>query len=185
MSNFFFVFPNQMSAGTESTPAEPTSSQAICAICLNALTTDDTFTLPCNNEHTFHTVCIMELFRRGDPKCPLCRDVPDEIRQDDDNEDYTAFFLMMQREWRRIQQWRNRIARRHEDVRRIRQKFWESRKNVNHLQREYNKKLNRRLRENIRNVHRLMRPDKDALSSAIEKMNRDEREFDAAVYNRR
>ena len=31
-------------------------------------------TLPCG--HAFHGACISEVFRRGDPKCPICRDEP-------------------------------------------------------------------------------------------------------------
>ena len=34
-------------------------------------------TLGC--KHAFHAQCIMDVFRRGDPKCPVCRNVPEAV----------------------------------------------------------------------------------------------------------
>jgi len=52
-----------------------------CAICLEPMGLDGqerVYRLPCT--HEFHVECIMQSFRQGDPKCPLCRD-GEEIQQ--------------------------------------------------------------------------------------------------------
>lgn len=60
---------------------EETSNTAqCCAICLDDVGGDAhaTFHLPC--KHAFHDSCILDVFRRGDPKCPVCRDVPQDVK---------------------------------------------------------------------------------------------------------
>ncbi len=52
-----------------------------CAICLEPMGLDGqdrVYRLPCT--HEFHVDCIMQSFRQGDPRCPLCRD-GEEIQQ--------------------------------------------------------------------------------------------------------
>jgi len=44
---------------------------AICPICLDDIC-DTRAVLDCH--HEFHTSCIIHHFRRGDPRCPMCRD---------------------------------------------------------------------------------------------------------------
>jgi hypothetical protein len=45
----------------------------LCSICLSELG-DNEYTLDCN--HTFHTKCIVEWFRKSKGNCPLCNDNP-------------------------------------------------------------------------------------------------------------
>jgi len=47
------------------------SSTNDCSICYSNLADGQSFDLDCN--HTFHTKCIMDWFRQGNKKCPLCR----------------------------------------------------------------------------------------------------------------
>lgn len=47
------------------------SSSNDCSICYSNLDDGQSFNLDCN--HTFHTKCIMDWFRQGNEKCPLCR----------------------------------------------------------------------------------------------------------------
>ena len=50
-------------------------SDATCAVCLEPMTEHgNTVTLVCG--HTFHSVCVLDVFRRGDSRCPMCRDDP-------------------------------------------------------------------------------------------------------------
>lgn len=52
-----------------------------CAICLNELDGDNIYTIPeCN--HNFHTLCIIEWYRRlgSDCGCPLCRSSPEGLQ---------------------------------------------------------------------------------------------------------
>ena len=54
-------------------------SQTTCAICLDGFEQLQKVQLPC--KHEFHANCIADVFRGGDPRCPVCRDVPDHISQ--------------------------------------------------------------------------------------------------------
>ena len=38
-----------------------------CSICLGAMTEQDTTTISCG--HTFHSSCVVDVFRRGDSRC--------------------------------------------------------------------------------------------------------------------
>lgn len=49
--------------------------QDICAICYDELTTSQIFKLDCN--HSFHSACIIEWFRRGNKTCAYCKDTGD------------------------------------------------------------------------------------------------------------
>jgi hypothetical protein len=42
-----------------------------CSICYESIDSKQSYTLPCN--HAFHTDCIIEWFRTGNPSCPYCR----------------------------------------------------------------------------------------------------------------
>jgi len=44
----------------------------ICSICLEEISDDAVYALPCS--HVYHADCIVQCFRRGDPRCPVCRD---------------------------------------------------------------------------------------------------------------
>ena len=50
-----------------------TETNGLCAICLSDLDNNE-YTLECN--HTFHTKCIVEWFRKSKGNCPLCNDNP-------------------------------------------------------------------------------------------------------------
>ena len=50
-----------------------TETTNLCSICLSELGDND-YTLECN--HTFHTKCIVEWFRKSKGNCPLCNDNP-------------------------------------------------------------------------------------------------------------
>ena len=50
-----------------------TETNGLCAICLSDLDGSE-YTLECN--HTFHTKCIVEWFRKSKGNCPLCNDNP-------------------------------------------------------------------------------------------------------------
>ena len=66
-------------AGDDATPW-------VCAICQEGDTTDS-IVIEC--QHRFHAKCILEHVRRGDPRCPLCRDDPyaETYLSDEDDED--------------------------------------------------------------------------------------------------
>lgn len=50
-----------------------------CAICQNALEGSQSLTLPeCG--HCFHSQCVTHWFRVSSPSCPLCREVPVQVR---------------------------------------------------------------------------------------------------------
>lgn len=66
-------------------PDAPDVDASTCAICLDSLSDDaSTITLPCS--HKFHGQCAVNLFRFGDPRCPLCRDHP-QHKNDSDEDD--------------------------------------------------------------------------------------------------
>lgn len=44
-----------------------------CPVCYTEIGNDSNYTLECN--HTFHTECAIQWFRRGNSSCPLCRRV--------------------------------------------------------------------------------------------------------------
>lgn len=57
----------------------------ICTVCLDTMTDEkQTVTLSCG--HTFHSKCVVDVFRRGDSRCPLCRDDPHAEPEDDDGD---------------------------------------------------------------------------------------------------
>ena len=53
-----------------------------CSICLEEIQEIGRYTLPCS--HQFHTDCIVQCFRRGDPRCPVCRDGEDIIQHQEE-----------------------------------------------------------------------------------------------------
>ena len=55
-----------------------------CAICQQDLEAESTTTLAC--QHCFHVGCALEQFRRGDPRCPCCRDNPYSGTADSDSD---------------------------------------------------------------------------------------------------
>ena len=57
-----------------------------CAVCLDPMTDEgELVTLSCG--HRFHSMCAVDVFRRGDTRCPVCRDNPHatEMYYDDDD----------------------------------------------------------------------------------------------------
>ena len=62
-----------------------------CAICLGEFSSGETITLECG--HPFHAKCVLEQFRRGDPKCALCRHCPlyeNNVDNDEHNDEEDA-----------------------------------------------------------------------------------------------
>lgn len=56
-----------------------------CTVCLEPMTEEgELVTLSCG--HRFHSLCAVDVFRRGDTRCPVCRDNPHatEVFYDDD-----------------------------------------------------------------------------------------------------
>jgi hypothetical protein len=51
-----------------------TSPDDLCVICLSHMEEDEKYTIDC--QHTFHTKCIMEWFRRSNGNCPCCNHIP-------------------------------------------------------------------------------------------------------------
>ena len=51
-----------------------TSTDDLCVICLSHMEEDEKYTIDC--QHTFHTKCIMEWFRRSNGNCPCCNHIP-------------------------------------------------------------------------------------------------------------
>jgi hypothetical protein len=56
--------------------AQAVRSNDVCAICMEPCV-DAVIGLECG--HAFHGVCVARWFRRN-PACPMCRDVPDNVR---------------------------------------------------------------------------------------------------------
>ena len=54
--------------------AAAVDDEAVCSICLEAMSDSAAVDLPCG--HALHAQCAVDFFRRGDPRCPLCRDDP-------------------------------------------------------------------------------------------------------------
>lgn len=51
------------------------TDETVCPICLDHMQSATTVELDCN--HTFHAECIVTHFRRGDNRCPCCRNTGD------------------------------------------------------------------------------------------------------------
>lgn len=60
-------------------PVSCKSEMLTCAICLEELNSA-ALTLSCL--HQFHATCVADWFRRGNPACPSCRDVPEAYRRE-------------------------------------------------------------------------------------------------------
>ena len=58
-------------SGPESSIHEEDEEAAICSICFNPMTENESHLLECN--HKFHTACILKWFRSKHDTCPLCR----------------------------------------------------------------------------------------------------------------
>jgi hypothetical protein len=56
----------------------PNASDENCAICMQSLHVQQHISLP-HCKHTFHSACILEWFRSGAPRCPLCNDTTTQI----------------------------------------------------------------------------------------------------------
>lgn len=63
-----------------------------CAVCLDPMTEEgELVTLSCG--HRFHSMCAVDVFRRGDTRCPVCRDNPHATEAYyDDNDEVDDFF---------------------------------------------------------------------------------------------
>ena len=56
----------------------PNASDDNCVICMQSLGIKQHISLP-HCKHTFHSACILEWFRSGAPRCPLCNDTTTQI----------------------------------------------------------------------------------------------------------
>ena len=54
----------------------PAADNGTCSICLDDMDDDSVGTVILTCGHKFHSNCAMELFRRGDSRCPVCRHDP-------------------------------------------------------------------------------------------------------------
>ena len=100
-----------------------------CSICLDKIDENKRHTLVCS--HIFHVDCIIESFRRGDSKCPMCRDDPYETLDTDEDENY---YQNYQRGRIRNLRERQGIAQRIPEVKKLQLKFREYKKEYQQTQ---------------------------------------------------
>ena len=73
---------------TDAQEATKTENQQ-CSICLDDVTECSQVVLPC--KHAFHGQCIINHFRRGDNRCPNCRDTGRvEVQEQDEEREQTS-----------------------------------------------------------------------------------------------
>ena len=158
-----------------------------CPICLESFQENTTtvgiqkYELPCH--HCFHTDCIMELFRRGDSKCPLCRNVPDNCQSE--VEVMSRMESIARLEWRKHNTLRNRWARKDEDIKQVRENFWKARDTVRKMGTEYNRQFQKAVRASIRDVNREFREERNNMQRALQEMYNADMAFDEAVENKK
>ena len=158
-----------------------------CPICLETFSEKSTkvgeqkYELPCH--HCFHTDCVMELFRRGDSKCPLCRDVPENCQSEE--ETLGRMESIARLEWKRHNDLRNRWARRDSEVCAVRDQFWEARNTVRKLGNEYNRDFQKAMRASIRDVNREFREKRNAMQRALQNMYDADMAFDKAIEKKK
>lgn len=154
---------------------------AQCAICLEDLSKGNVHKLPCSSEHVFHTECIMQHFRRGDPRCPLCRDVPDACKTLDADEELAMMESLTRLHWKKYAEKRNRWARKDEEIRAVRSQYWDARDTVRRLGKNYNTHYNKEIRASLRGVNRKFQADRRRLHREIAKMYEMEEQFNDIV----
>jgi len=158
-----------------------------CAICLEnfedtpSTTGHDRYALPCN--HSFHVDCIMQTFRRGDSKCPLCRNIPEYCRSEDEIMEQMESIARL--EWKKHNELRNRWARKDEEVKLVRKKFWDARDKVRTMGNTYNRDFQKALRASIRDVNREYKDKRKKLQKAIQHMYTEDIAFDKIIHHKR
>ena len=164
----------------------------LCAICLETFEENPSdcgkakYTLPCNEKHAFHVDCIMHVFRMGDSKCPLCRDVPDNCKSEAQtiDEELALMESIARMEWKKHNTLRNRWARKDNDVKRMREKYWHARDTVNKLGREYDKEYQKSLKRSIRTLNRDFKEQRNRLKRAMKRLHKHDTEFDKLVVQK-
>ena len=162
-----------------------------CSICLELFdeNTNDPgkmrYTLPCNNNHQFHVDCIMTNFRMGNASCPLCRDIPENCKPVNEMAELEQMESIARLHWKKHNDMRNRYARKNEDVRDVREKYWNKRKEVRKMVKEYDKSMQKSMKQAFRAVTAQYRTEKNKLSREMEKLYQLDRKFDQIVEEKR
>ena len=162
-----------------------------CTICLDNFEAPSNtgnpskckYTLPCN--HSYHTGCIMAYFRRGQPGCPLCRDVPEECVRQDPEDELRLMESIARLEWQKHSRMRNRWARKDGACKKAREKFWKCREEARRLEKEYNKDITKSMKKAIREVRRDFSQKRTSLRKAIDNMYAADAQFDKEVENKK
>ncbi len=162
-----------------------------CAICLesfedgeNVEISKQKYTLPCNEKHCFHVDCIMTTFRMGSKACPLCRDIPSNFVDNEENE-LEMMESLARLEWKKHNEVRNRCARKDKKVFEMRKKYWEARDKAKSLSKKYEKEFSKTIKQTIKNVNKEFAPKRKELRKAIETMYKKENKFDKLVDQRK
>lgn len=125
----------------------------ICSICLMTMdSANSTFchSLPCS--HRFHTNCIVNSLR-FDGRCPMCRDSGKSPKTIDDfTED--EWEVLMTEVWKRMTRQRNSLARKDDNVKKLRDDFWQSRRAYKKMYKKLENKKRRLERKYERLVER-------------------------------
>lgn len=158
-----------------------------CAICLESFEYGENveidkqkYSLPCNEKHCFHVECIMTTFRMGSKACPLCRDIPTNFI-DNEEQELQMMESLARLEWKKHNEVRNRMARKDKKVFETRKKYWEARDKAKSLSKLYEKEFSKTIKHTIRTVNKKFAPKRKELKKAIETMYKQETKFDKLV----
>lgn len=111
-----------------------------CAICLDKLDINKKYILNCS--HSFHIDCIIEVFRRGDGKCPICRDNPYNSDSDcSQSESESELLEIIQRHRMGIIRERQGIAQRIPKIKKLQIKFRKYKKEYFQTKKIFRKQL--------------------------------------------
>ncbi len=162
-----------------------------CAICLGEINPDtrignsstNKYTLPCT--HSYHVECILQAFRRGQPSCPLCRNIPEECVRRDPDEELMSMESIARLEWRKHNQVRNRWARKDTDCQQARETFWRYRELSIKLGKDYNTEITKSMKSAVRQVRKDFQKQRSVLRKTANKMYDADMRFDRVVEEKK
>ncbi len=155
-----------------------------CTICLTSITEENKeLKLDCG--HSFHGRCILtwvrgSTCRTGNPACPVCRHVPEDEQTKKDAVDHE----IMQKEWVWYRDFRNRMARKNQEIKELRTDFKTKRKRVSVLRNNYEKKVRLGMKCACRKIMTDMKPQYRAFVQAERACERAEWRYDRACSAR-